>query len=87
MKRGLPFRQAHVRVGRLVRACLERGIRLHDAPYTLVEGELGVKMDGMRELFDPAASVSRKKGTGSTSPSEVARQIKKWKGILKHASL
>jgi len=73
---GVPFRQAHHLVGRIVRHCIERG---QDLPaLTLAE------LRGFSPRFGPdalkiltaAASVRRKRGPGSTAPAEVRKALR-----------
>jgi argininosuccinate lyase len=73
---GVPFRQAHHLVGRIVRHCIDRG---QDLPaLTLAE------LRGFSPRFGPdalkiltaAASVRRKRGPGSTAPAEVRKALR-----------
>jgi argininosuccinate lyase len=75
VERGLPFRQAHERVGRLVRQCLARGISLRDLDAaTLAQHAPGVTPAIVRRLT-PEASVARRRVVGGTAPAEVRRQL------------
>ncbi|HLY38543.1 MAG TPA: argininosuccinate lyase [Candidatus Binatia bacterium] len=75
VERGLPFRQAHERVGRLVRICLARGTSLHDLDAaTLAQHAPGVTPAIVRRLT-PGASVARRRVVGGTAPAEVRRQL------------
>jgi argininosuccinate lyase len=74
--RGVPFREAHAAVGRLVAGCEERGIGLGD--LTTEEAgrfhpELG-RAD-LAPLLDPRAAVERRTGVGGTAWPEVERQV------------
>lgn len=73
---GVPFRQAHHVVGRIVRFCIERG---KDLPQlTLAElRAFSPKFgrDALRTLT-AAESVRRKRGPGSTAPAEVAKALR-----------
>ncbi len=73
--RGVPFRDAHHVVGRIVRACEERGIGLD-----------GLGVAGLQEFhpqfdeealvwLDPEAAAERRTSRGGTAWSEVTRQI------------
>lgn len=70
VERGMPFREAHAVVGRIVSYCLERGRDLTD----LTLKELQAAAPSVRELpeWTPAASVRRKRTAGSTHPQAVA---------------
>jgi argininosuccinate lyase len=67
---GMPFREAHAVVGRIVSYCLERGRDLTDLRLE----ELQAAAPAVRELpeWTPAASVRRKRTAGSTHPNAVA---------------
>lgn len=80
VRRGLPFRTAHERVGRLVAACeaSHRGL-----PEATDEELAGAGLDGLdRVLLTPRGSVEAKRTQGSTAPSEVAKALAEWKTRL-----
>jgi argininosuccinate lyase len=70
---GMPFREAHAVVGRIVAYCLDRGRDLTD----LTLEELQAAVPSIQELPDwtPAASVRRKRTSGSTHPQAVEDAI------------
>jgi argininosuccinate lyase len=73
---GVPFRQAHHVVGRIVRHCVERG---KDLPaLTLAELRDFSPAFGPEALrvLTAAASVRHKRGPGSTAPAEVRRALR-----------
>ena len=76
VREGVPFREAHEMVGRLVRMAEERDEALDALP-----AELFVKVSPVFEgaqidrLFDPVASLSARSAPGGTAPAAVARQI------------
>jgi argininosuccinate lyase len=72
---GVPFRQAHHIVGRIVRTCVESGRDLPD--LTLAELRAFSPKFGpdARRILTPEASVRRKRGPGSTSPAEVKKAL------------
>ena len=80
--RGVPFREAHHAVGRLVRRCEELGVSLEEVP----EEELisaHPRLSGFpRELLTPEGSVANKKSRGSTSPGSVGEQLELARGLL-----
>jgi argininosuccinate lyase len=75
--RGLPFRDAHERVGKLVASCERGGRGLPEA----TDAELAeAGLQGIdRALLTPAGSVAAKRTLGSTHPGEVARALERWK--------
>jgi argininosuccinate lyase len=74
---GVPMREAHGIVGRLVRSCLEAGLGMAD----LSSEELArhhPALAGVRpEELTAEASIAGKRSAGSTAPSEVARQVRR----------
>ena len=80
--RGVPFREAHHAIGRLVRRCEELGISLEDVP----EDELVAAHPALAgfpgELLTPEGSVSNKKSAGSTSPDSVEDQLRRARLLL-----
>jgi argininosuccinate lyase len=81
VQRGIPFRQAHHRVGSLVRFCMDKGIYLAEAPPEILRKLLGPAFKKLPSL-QPLACVTRKKSLGGTAPSLVSSQLRRWeKGI------
>ena len=74
---GVPMREAHGIVGRLVLSCLEAGLGMAD----LSSEELArhhPAMAGVRpEELTAEASLAAKRSEGSAAPSEVARQVRR----------
>ena len=75
--RGVPFREAHRAVGRLVRWCEERGISLEEVPQEELAATHPNLADLPRELLTPEGSVANKRSRGSTAPASVAWQLEK----------
>ncbi|WP_217912860.1 argininosuccinate lyase [Miltoncostaea marina] len=73
VRAGWPFRRAHEAVGRLVRACLERGVGLEDAVPDDVAAA-GLADVDMPELT-AEASVEAKRAPGGTARAAVAEQL------------
>jgi argininosuccinate lyase len=80
--RGVPFREAHGKVGALVRRSIALRCSLRDLPleeFRAVQPDL----DGtVRALFDPARSAARKASVGGTAPERVAEQVERWRAAL-----
>src|SRR3712207_7043161 len=72
--RGVPFREAHHAVGRLVRRCEELGLPLEEVPGEQLAAAHPVLAELPRELLTPRGSVAIKKSPGSTSPESVEAQ-------------
>ncbi len=82
VRRGVPFRQAHGQVGRLVRRGVELRLPLRELPlaeYQAVQPELDA---GVYAIFDFARSVARKDSLGGTAPQRVAEQCARWRDLL-----
>ncbi|MFV9505369.1 MAG: argininosuccinate lyase [Oscillochloridaceae bacterium umkhey_bin13] len=82
---GVPFREAHGKVGRLVRRALELRVPLGELPlaeYQAVQPELD---DGVYAIFDFARSVARKDSLGGTAPQRVREQCARWRELLDEA--
>lgn len=82
VRRGVPFREAHHRVGRLVRRALELRVALRDLPlaeYQAVQPDLGPEIYA---LFDFTRSVARKASLGGTAPTRVREQCARWRAAL-----
>jgi argininosuccinate lyase len=80
--RGMPFREAHRVVGRLVRRCEELEIALEEAPDEEFAAAHPILTDLPRELLTPEGSVVNKKSPGSTSPASVEEQLEKARTFL-----
>jgi argininosuccinate lyase len=76
VREGVPFREAHEKVGRLVRRAEAAGCAVDELPqaaFTEVSAEFGGADLGL--LFAPEAAVSRRRGVGGTAPDAVREQI------------
>jgi argininosuccinate lyase len=82
VRKGLPFRQAHEIVGRVVRLALERGAGLEALPLdTLREFSPLIEAD-VREALTVEASLRARAVTGGTAPSAVARALAEARALL-----
>ncbi|MET0276061.1 MAG: argininosuccinate lyase [Acidimicrobiia bacterium] len=70
VERGVPFRDAHARVGALVRASVERGVGLDELVET--DPDLGPEVIA---LLEPGASVTRRLTPGGAGAASVAAQL------------
>ena len=82
VKAGLPFRDAHERVGAAVRAALEAGCELRDLAPELRASLLGELEVDPRQALTLATILERRSTIGGTAPAEVARQVAAWKERL-----
>ncbi len=82
--RGVPFRQAHEVVGKIVRHCLEAGIELTSldstalAAFSPALGPLGDRKAGVTvaSLLTAEQAVARRTSAGGTSPSLVKKRLR-----------
>ncbi|MFC2663055.1 MAG: argininosuccinate lyase, partial [Eubacterium sp.] len=72
---GIPFREAHNIVGRMVKLCEDGNCDFSDlTDEQLQEIDSRVNRDALGDISIPAC-VNARKSFGGTAPSEVARQI------------
>jgi argininosuccinate lyase len=85
VRRGVPFREAHGNVGRLVRRALELRMPLRELPlaeYQAVQPDLDAEIYA---VFDFARSVAGKSSLGGTAPERVREQCARWRETLEGA--
>jgi argininosuccinate lyase len=73
--RGVPFREAHRAVGRLVRRCEEAEVSLEEMPAEELAATHPALADLPRDLLTPEGSVANKRSAGSTSHESVELQL------------
>ncbi|HET6821122.1 MAG TPA: argininosuccinate lyase, partial [Anaerolineales bacterium] len=79
VNRGVPFREAHAIVGRVVQMAGETNSSLEE--ITLEEYQkIGPFDEDVFQVFDPRMSVQKRNSIGGTSPQSVKYQIQKIKG-------
>ncbi|MDH5527444.1 MAG: argininosuccinate lyase [Nitrospirota bacterium] len=81
--RGLPFREAHEVVGRVVRHCIDSEREISDltpAEFRTFSKQFG---DDIGAYATIPASLSRKSQPGGTAPDRVAEQLDHWEKTLK----
>ena len=79
---GLPFRDAHERVGLCVRAALELGCELPELPAEK-RAELLPELDvDLGEALSVEAVLARRDVLGGTAPEQVRAQVAAWKERL-----
>jgi argininosuccinate lyase len=75
VRKGMPFREAHGVVGRVVRAGLDAETPLSKLPIDVYRA-ISDKFDGdLYQCFDFDASVGRRNQVGGTAPEQVLQQI------------
>lgn len=82
VKKNVPFRKAHHIVGEVVAVCVENKKKLHEIELKEFK-KISNKFDSdIYVLFEPKTGISTKKSQGSTSPTEVKKQIVYWQKRL-----
>jgi argininosuccinate lyase len=83
VRKGIPFRAAHEITGRIVRSCISRNIPLTSLSPEELRSFSPMLSGDILEVLDPAASVKLRSSLGGTSPSEVRRQLRHYRKLLK----
>jgi argininosuccinate lyase len=79
---GVPFREAHHAVGRLVRRCEELELSLEDLPREELAAAHPALAGLPEALLSPHGSVQNKHSAGSTSPASVDEQLREARAFL-----
>lgn len=77
VERGMPFREAHETVGKIVSAAEMKGLQIHELELTELKGFSKLISEEIENYLDPEKSVFARNQTGGTSPKQVKRAIKK----------
>lgn len=80
--KGVPFREAHEIVGKLVLTCIEKGCYLADLPLEAYKGMNTLFEEDIYDALNPYNAVERRKSAGGTGFSQVQVQIEKAKTLL-----
>ncbi|OPY31033.1 MAG: Fumarate hydratase class II [Methanomassiliicoccales archaeon PtaU1.Bin124] len=75
VRKGLPFRQAHEVVGKMVRHCIDMGIGLEDMTVQEMSGFSSLIGPDINEFISMERCVSRRLSYGGTAPAQVENQI------------
>jgi len=82
VRRGMPFREAHETVGRIVVKALERGVELDDLPLDELKSFSSLIEQDVFESLSLEQTLKTKSQTGGTSPERVAVELKEAKARL-----
>ena len=82
VRRGVPFRESHEVVGRLVRRAEEGGVALSALDTAAFHEEHEAFLDDVREVFDWARSADARDSDGGTSRRSVRAQIDRARTLL-----
>jgi argininosuccinate lyase len=80
--KGVPFREAHEIVGKLVLTCIEKGVFLADLPLDVYKEASPLFEEDIYEALKPYTAVNRRNSAGGTGFSEVRKAIEKAKKIV-----
>ncbi|BDG37103.1 argininosuccinate lyase [Saccharococcus caldoxylosilyticus] len=80
--KGVPFREAHEIVGKLVLACIEKGVFLADLPLDVYKEASPFFEEDIYEALKPYTAVNRRNSAGGTGFSEVRKALEKAKEIV-----
>jgi len=79
VNKGIPFREAHVITGKVVRAAGERNVQLDEMPLEAYQA-IGPFEEDIYQVFDPMKSIQKRNAIGGTSFQSVKNQIQRIKG-------
>jgi argininosuccinate lyase len=82
VKKGLPFREAHAAIGKLVAMAAEKGIPLDSVSRSELQKVSPLFGEDLKQIFDPRQSLAARTAIGSPSPQNVKTQIERWRGEL-----
>ena len=85
VKKGISNRDAHDILGKMVRACLDKGRAISSLSLGELKGFSPALDRDVKKLFNPQMSVKIKSSLGSTNPVLVHKQLKKWDSSLRGA--
>ncbi|TES58241.1 argininosuccinate lyase [Halalkalibacterium halodurans] len=80
--KGMPFREAHEVVGKLVLLCIEKGIYLLDLPLSDYKAASDLFDEDIYDVLQPKTVVARRTSAGGTGFTEVKKAITKAEKIL-----
>ena len=79
---GVPFRDAHHRVGAFVKLCKDRNKQLNEVTLAEMQEAIPEATEEFLTMFDPVKSVEKRAITGATGFGPVAEQVKFWQKQL-----
>ncbi|MCA1613883.1 MAG: argininosuccinate lyase [Acidobacteria bacterium] len=74
-RRGVPFREAHETVGRIVLHALARGLELHELPFDEMRALSPVVAEDVYDALSLDSTLASKSQAGGTSPARVAEAL------------
>ncbi|GGE77063.1 argininosuccinate lyase [Priestia taiwanensis] len=78
-EKGIPFREAHEIVGKLVLLCLQQGVYLQDLPMSVYKETSVYFEEDIYKILDVMTVVSRRNSTGGTGFAQVQEALRQAK--------
>jgi len=85
VRKGVAFRTAYMHAGAVVRECAGRRCSLTDLPLKQYRAVNKKFEADIYTVLNPRVSLRQKKSSGSTSPAEVGRALRRWSRVLGHS--
>jgi len=85
--KGLPFREAHEIVGKLVLDCIQKGIYLLDLPLEDYQRMSSLFEADIYEALNPKTAVQRRNSAGGTGFAQVKKAIQQAKELIQDENL
>ncbi|MEY2507661.1 MAG: argininosuccinate lyase [Verrucomicrobiota bacterium] len=82
VKKGLPFREAHEAVGKLVVRAIAAKRALNNISLLEMQEVSPLFQNDVLKVFDVRGSLAQRTAVGAPSPANVASQIARWKSLL-----
>jgi argininosuccinate lyase len=82
VRKGMPFRDAHEAVARVVRLAVERGCTLDALPLAELQRLAPPVTDDVHPVLTTAGSLAARDHVGGTAPSQVEAQVALWRARL-----
>ena len=83
VKKGVPFRDAHEIVGRVVSDAIKKRKKLNEISLTQLR-KFSTRFDvDVAKLFDVRRSLAARNAVGAPSPKNIAAQIERWRKELR----
>ncbi|MGG0027217.1 argininosuccinate lyase [Bacillus safensis subsp. osmophilus] len=81
-KKGMPFREAHEIVGKLVYTCIQKGIYLSDLPFETFTEASDLFEQDIYTVLDPYVAVEKRTSAGGTGFKQILIALEKAKACL-----
>jgi argininosuccinate lyase len=82
VKKGMPFREAHEAVGKMVARAATAKVALNNVSLLEMQEISKLFDDEVLKVFDVRGSLAKRTAPGAPSPENVAAQIARWKSLL-----